>query len=102
MFRPAGPRRLHLLKPSLISPDEAARQFIAEHFGGDATQAVLAVARTGDVAVAYQDRGCFESSIERPLTDDEWGRLRPWMQSYDEWLDDSGPARPSWSGDRGF
>lgn len=42
------------------------------------------------MTVPCQSRGTFESTLDRPLSEDEWVRLRPHMEGYDEWLDTSG------------
>lgn len=49
-------------------------------------------AAVSGVAVAYQDRGTFESYLNRDLTDKEWERIKPHLDGYDEWLDNSGAS----------
>lgn len=68
--------------------DEIIIAFIANF--KDPTWAMLAVARHVGIAVAYQDRGTFESYLRRTMTEDEWSRLKPLLVGYDEWLDNSG------------
>ena len=60
-------------------------------FGGEAANLIVEVGRHFGVAVAYQDRGTFEASF-RPLSDREWEAVKPELDSYDEWLDNSGAA----------
>lgn len=44
------------------------------------------------LAVAYVDRGVFESALGRALTDFEWAQVVPHLADYDEWLDNSGAS----------
>lgn len=66
-------------------------QFV-DAFGGNATQAMLAIAVQYGIAVNYQDRATIEARLGRALIDGEWERLRPEMENYDEWLENSGAA----------
>lgn len=72
----------------IMPSDEIVIAFIANF--KDPTWAMLAVARHVGIAVAYQDRGTFEAYLERTMTEDEWSRLKPLLEGYDEWLDNSG------------
>lgn len=61
--------------------------FVNDHFGGDYTQAILALARQGGVAVAYLDREYFETWLERDdLSDREWNAIASELEDYDEWV----------------
>lgn len=72
--------------------ENALDDLIEQHFDGDATQALLALSHRAGIAVAYQDRQVFESHLDRDLADEEWERLKPELEDYDEWLDNSGAA----------
>lgn len=61
-------------------------------YHGDATVALLDLARQAGIAVHYLDRAALEAELGRPLTDIEWQRARPLLDGYDEWLDASGAA----------
>jgi hypothetical protein len=71
--------------------EEVSRALVDAH-GGDATQALLALARAAGIAVAYLDRRCLELHYGRTLTEQEWDRIKPELTGYDEWLDNSGAA----------
>lgn len=70
--------------------DQAVDALVAQ-FGGDATAAMLALTRRAGIAVHYLDRQGLETDF-RPLTEDEWERLKPNLEKYDEWLDNSGAS----------
>lgn len=70
----------------------AVQTWIAEQ--GSPATALLEISRALGVAVHYQDRGTIEASLNRPLSDYEWQTLRPHLDGYDEWLENSG-ARDS-------
>lgn len=72
----------------------SVQQFIDECFGGEAVAAMLEVARVGQIAVAYQYRATFEADLGRELSDEEWERIVPELEDYDEWLDNSGAGEP--------
>jgi hypothetical protein len=57
-------------------------------------EAIRALGRRHGIAVAYLDRGVFEGNLGRELADAEWDRIKPDLEGYDEWLDNSG-ARES-------
>ncbi len=61
---------------------------------------MLALAGSNGIAVNYQNRDTFEGSFG-PLTDDEWQRITPHLDSYDEFMDNSGAAESiaCWSDD---
>lgn len=55
----------------------------------NASVALMEVARRFGIAVNYMDRGVVEGKIGRDLTDDEWVKLAPELESYDEWIDNA-------------
>lgn len=68
----------------------AVRDWIATAHGGHAAQAILALGADYGVAVAYQSRDSLEGGLGRPFTPAEWDRVKPELDGYDEWLDNSG------------
>lgn len=74
---------------SILGRESAlAREFIAQF--GNPFDALRALATEAEMAVHYQDRGVFDGHLDRELTDEEWGRIKPHLEDYDEWLDNSG------------
>lgn len=68
----------------------AVRDWIITTHGGHAAQAILALSTDYGVAVAYQSRDSLEGGLGRPFTPAEWDRVKPELDGYDEWLDNSG------------
>lgn len=69
--------------------DRALRTLVAEHFNGDTAAAMLAVARHGNIAVAYLDRTRFADEFAHhnvTLTDDLWHTITTLPGAFD--LDD--------------
>lgn len=80
-------RQVNLLKVKAAYEREAfAALFPPSDVGGPS---ISQAAKTAEVAVAYQDRGSFEDHLDRDLTDEEWGRIKRHLGSYDEWIDSS-------------
>lgn len=50
----------------------------------DATQALLHLAHTAGIAVAYLDRGSIEAERGGPLTEEQWEELTYQLDEYDE------------------
>jgi hypothetical protein len=78
------------------SGDTRARQDactrLLDSYGGDATLALLDLARRAEIAVTYLDRAALQAHVGRAFTEDEWQRIAPGLDGYDEWLDNSGAA----------
>lgn len=51
------------------------------------TGTVLRLADQNRVTVNYQDRSTVEAQLGRELTDEEWDKLWPFLDNYDEWMD---------------
>lgn len=65
---------------------------LLDSYGGDATVALLDLARRAGIAVAYVDRAALQAHVGRAFTEDEWQQIMPGLDGYDEWLDNSGAA----------
>lgn len=90
-LREAADMELPGATPTPEQTQAALDDLVARHFGGNAVQAMLALAGSTDIAVNYQNRDTFEGSFG-PLADDEWQRITPHLDSYDEFMDNSGAA----------
>jgi hypothetical protein len=69
-----------------------ALNHLIDAYHGDATVALLALARHATIAVAYLDRAALQAHLGRTFTDPEWQQISAHLDSYDEWLDHSGAA----------
>lgn len=56
--------------------NDDVQQFVSERFGGNALDALIAIANQYEIAIAYVERDTFEFFVEdergEPLTDEEW------------------------------
>jgi hypothetical protein len=71
----------------------AIDQFIAEHFGGDATKALLALAEQRDIGVAWIDRQVVAQECaphKVTLTDELWDRIKIQLGGFDAYASDPG------------
>jgi hypothetical protein len=59
----------------------AYRMYVGQF--ADPTMALLDLARTAGIAVAWLDRDCIERDRGAPLTGEQWSRLAPLLESYD-------------------
>lgn len=77
---------------AVILRDEPAlaRAFIDQF--GSPYDALRVLAAEAGMAIHYQDRSTFEGELDRKLTDAEWERIKPYLEDYDEWLDNSGAS----------
>jgi len=57
------------------------------------TLALLHLARTAAIAVAWLDRDCIERDRGTPLTDEQWARLAPPLESHDAHVSGSGDSK---------
>jgi len=78
-YEPDNPGGDASMNAAQLTPGEYVDQF-----DGDATAAMLSIARQFGIAVAYLDRSVFEGHVGRPLTDDEWSRIGAETEDYDE------------------
>lgn len=69
-------------------PRTPVERLVREHFGGDYTQVLLALARRGRIAVNYLDKDWVvahgRGSHGLVLTDEQFEELSPWLEGYDE------------------
>lgn len=74
---------------------------VSEDYGGSPVSAILEIARRHGITLAYLDRQCFAAHVQtrrgedRPLSDQEWDRVRSWLDpdEYDNFVDNSrGPS----------
>lgn len=72
------------------STQDVADAFVRYNFDGNPLEAMRAIADAHGIAFAYQDRGTLEATLGRVLTSHEWGIIRPVLDGYDEFLDNSG------------
>lgn len=84
------------LRPYTGIPALTARTLVGmygnDDRGDDRAQAVLAVAREAEVAVAYLNREVIEAHLRATFTDAQWARVAEWLADYDEFLDNSGAS----------
>jgi hypothetical protein len=74
--------RSELDHPPATSAAEAGyRRYVAAF--GDATDALLHLAARTGIAVAWLDRHYFDGHHGVPLTDEQWARVAPLLDSYD-------------------
>lgn len=82
------------IKAIVVPARDAISAFVDGEHGGDAAGAILAIARQYGVAVAYLDRHWFEEYLSdelggKPFTDEQWGRIEPHLEDYDEHVGDT-------------
>ena len=70
----------------------STRLFVESYFGGDARAAVREIAEMFDLGVSVMDRMDMDDALGRPLDDYEWEDLAPEMETYDDFLKNSGAA----------
>lgn len=76
----------------MSAAQDAALELLVSESNNNPAWALTALARKYGFAVYYYDRECFEADLDRKLTEDEWARLQPELEDFDEWLSNSGAS----------
>lgn len=80
------------ITPIPLTSDEQIEAIIEDHFNGNASWGIAAIARVGCIPVHYLHPLVFEDRLGRPLTDEEWAKITPEFEEYDEFMDNSGAS----------